>query len=227
MNVPGKEKKRIFEGGLYPWMEKLFDALALNLLFLICCLPLVTIGASFAACYHCFAKVLRGERGQLFAEFQVSFRRNFVQGTLLWLVFAALLFLLLLNRNIAAGIGGPYISLFLICLYTFLGFLVLALALYAFPVLSRFEMKPVQILKLSIYMCFRYFPYTLVLLALVSIASLILYCLPLFIFCVPIFSLYPFSLVMEKLLIRHTPLPETGEREHKWYLSLALKGGSK
>ena len=227
MKPAAREKKRIFEEGLHFWLEKLFDALALNLLFLLCCLPLVTVGASFAACYHCFAKVLRGERGQLFAEFCASFRQNFVQGMLLWFVFAALFFLLLLNRNIAADIGGPYTSLFLICLYTFLGFLVLALILYVFPVLSRFEMKTVQILKLSVYMCFRYFPRTLALLAFTGTALLIIYYLPAFVFCAPVFFLYPFSLVMEKLLIKHTPLPETGEREHKWYLSLALKDGPK
>jgi uncharacterized membrane protein YesL len=218
---PGKTKKRLFEGGLYGWMEKLFDAVALNLLWLLCSLPLVTIGASSTAFYYAMVKVLRGERGHLFGEFWRSFTLNFARATLIWISFAALIFLLLVNRNITAGMGG-YFGIFLLCLYTLIAALFLGILMYVFPVLSRFHMTVPQVVKLSVYMCFRYLPSTLGMLAMGAGAAAAVYFLPLLVFCVPAGALYCFSWLMEPLLARHTPAAAEGEE--KWYLNPALRG---
>jgi uncharacterized membrane protein YesL len=215
---PGRTKKRLFEGGLQGWIERLFDAITLNLLWLLCSLPLVTIGASSTAFYYAMVKVIRGERGHLFGEFWRSFKLNVVKATLIWISFAALIFLLLVNRNIAADIGG-YFGLFLLCLYTLIAVLFLGVLMYVFPVLSRFHMTIPQAVKLSVYMCFRYLHYSLGLLATGAGAEAAVYFLPLLVFCVPVGALYCFSLLMEPLLVRHTP--EEAEGEDRWYLSLA------
>ncbi|MDR3338061.1 MAG: hypothetical protein LBT16_12745, partial [Treponema sp.] len=57
-------------------------------------------------------------------------------------------------------------------------------------------------------------------------AGIIIYYIPFFIIFVPSLALLAASHLLERLLIRHTPAPETaGEGEHKWYLNLARKGG--
>jgi uncharacterized membrane protein YesL len=213
----GKTKRRLFEGGLHIWMEKLFDAVTLNLLWLLCSLPVVTIGASSTAFYYAMVKVIRGERGHLFGEFWRSFKLNFVRATLIWIVFATLIFLLLTNRNIAAGMEG-YFWLFLLCFYTFIPVLLFVVLIYVFPVLSRFHMTIPQVIKLSVYMCFRYLHYTLGLLAIGLGSAAVVYLLPLLIFCVPAGAFFFCSQLMEPLLVRHTP-GET-EGEDRWYLNL-------
>ncbi|MDR2246299.1 MAG: YesL family protein [Treponema sp.] len=218
-----KAKKRLFEGGLHIWMEKLFDIVSLNLLWLLCSFPLITIGASSTAFYYAMAKVIRGERGHLFGEFWRSFKLNLVKATLVWISFAVLIFLLLVNRNISANIGG-YPGLFLLCLYTLIAVLFLGVLIYVFPVLSRFYMTIPQVVKLSVYMCFRYLPYTVGLLAICAGAATAVYFVPLLIFCVPAGALFCLSQVMEPLLVRHTP--EEADGEDKWYLSLAQKTGT-
>ncbi|MDR1470459.1 MAG: DUF624 domain-containing protein [Spirochaetaceae bacterium] len=217
--APAKKrpKKRLFEGGLHIWMEKLFDAVSLNLLWLLCSLPLITIGASTTAFYYAMTKVIRGERGHLFAEFWRSFRLNLVKATLIWIAFAAIVFLLLVNRNISADIGG-YVGLFFLCLYTVIAVLFLGVLTYGFPVLSRFHMTIPQVIKLSVYMCFRYLPSTLGLLAICAGAAVAIFFLPFFILCVPAGALFCFSQLMEPLLVRHTPVDAEGE--DRWYLSL-------
>jgi uncharacterized membrane protein YesL len=215
---PGRRKKRLFEGGLHGWMEKIFDAIALNFLCLLCSLPLVTAGAAVTAFYYAMVKAIRGERGHIFAEFWRSFRLNFVRATLLWIFFAVLIFLVLVNRNIAADIGG-YFGAFLLCLYTVIAALFLGVLMYIFPVLSRFHMTIPQVVKLSMYMCFRYLHYTLGLLAISAGAATAMYFLPLLVFCVPAGALYCFSQLMEPLLVRHSPAAAEGEE--KWYLHLA------
>jgi uncharacterized membrane protein YesL len=220
----GKTKQRLFEGGLYGWMEKIFDALALNLLWLLCSLPLVTAGAAVTAFYYAMVKAIRGERGHVFAEFWRSFRLNFVKATLIWVPFAALSFLLLVNRNITADIGG-YFGLFLLCLYTLIAMFFLGVSMYVFPVLSRFHMTIPQVVKLSVYMFFRYLHYTLGLLAISTGTAAVLYFLPLLVFCIPAGAIYCSSYLMEPLLIRHSPAAAEGEE--KWYLNLAPGGHKK
>jgi len=220
------EKKLIFEGGIHYWLIKLCDAILLNLLWFLCCLPLITIGASSAAFYHCFAKVLRSERGHLTQEFWKSFKLNLGKGILLFAGFVLLIFILMINKNISNDIGGVYISLFFICFYTFLCFVLGAIMLYAFIVLSRFEMSLIGIIKLSVFMCFRYLPSTLALLGITGAVILIVYYIPVFILFLPVFSLYPFSLVMERVLIRHTPgAGDDKEKKYKWYFNISLKEG--
>ncbi|MDR2760018.1 MAG: YesL family protein [Spirochaetaceae bacterium] len=215
---PGKTKKRLFEEGVYIWIEKIFDAVALNLVWLLCSLPLITMGAATTGFYYAMVKVIRGERGYVFIEFWRSFKLNFIKATLIWISFAVLIFLLFVNRNITADIRG-YFGAFLLCLYTFIAVLLLAVLLYVFPVLSRFHMTVPQIVKLSLYMCFRYLHYTLGLLAISAGAAVVVYFLPLLVLCVPAGALYCFSQLMEPLLARHTPV--SAEGEEKLYLNLA------
>lgn len=71
------------------------DLVLLNLLFLICCVPIITIGASASALYTAVMKILRKEGGFSGREFFLAFKRNFRQTvpmTLILIVAAALLF---------------------------------------------------------------------------------------------------------------------------------------
>jgi uncharacterized membrane protein YesL len=214
--VQGRRKKTpLFEHGLHLYLEKVFDGITLNILWLLFCIPVITIGASTTAFYYTGVKVLRRERGHLAAEFWRSFKLNFVKGTQLWVIFAVLLLILGINRNIAPDIQDGYFGLFLVCLYTALTLLVLAAALYSFAALSRFNMNTLWILKVGLYMTFRYFNYTLAILAVFGLTVLIIHYLPLFVLGLPCFSLIAISYLMEKVLRRHTPKQED---EVKWYL---------
>ena len=58
----------------------------LNLLWFICSLPIVTIGASTTALYYASLKLVREEDSSLTRQFFRSFRENFKQATVLWLI---------------------------------------------------------------------------------------------------------------------------------------------
>ena len=61
----------------------------LNLIWFICCIPVVTIGASTTALYYVSLKIARGEDHALTRMFFRSFRENFRQSTVLWLILLA------------------------------------------------------------------------------------------------------------------------------------------
>ncbi len=65
------------------------DIVTAGLLWLLCSLPLVTIGAASAALYYGVVKCIRHERGRLVKSFFAAFRRDFRTATLLWLLFLA------------------------------------------------------------------------------------------------------------------------------------------
>lgn len=67
-------------------LTKLCYSCYLNLLWFICCIPIVTIGASTTALYYTSFKILKDEDRSLARTFFRSFRENFRQSTVLWLI---------------------------------------------------------------------------------------------------------------------------------------------
>jgi len=68
---------------------KLCYSCYLNLIWFICCIPIVTIGASTTALYYTSLKIVRDEDRSLARMFFKSFRENFRQSTVLWLILLA------------------------------------------------------------------------------------------------------------------------------------------
>ena len=67
------------------FLNKMTDLILLNIIFVICCLPVFTIGAATTAMYYvCIISIRQGD-GYVVRRFFESFRRNFKQATLLWL----------------------------------------------------------------------------------------------------------------------------------------------
>ncbi len=184
-------------------MEKIFDTAALSVIWLIFCLPLITVGASTTALYYTVNKVIRQDRGYLLQEFMGSFRRNLKEGTILWIILGGISFLLQLNVGILYSRTDGLPGLFLITFYVILGVLVVGIGIYTFPVLSRFEMSAGWNLKLAMYMTFRYLPVTLLLLIMLAVSTVILYYLPIFIFVIPGAIMLIATYFMEPLLVKH------------------------
>ena len=73
------------DNGLFRALGKLADLMLLNILFLVCSLPIFTIGASFTAMYYVTLKLAENEEGYIARGFLKSFKQNFKQATIIWL----------------------------------------------------------------------------------------------------------------------------------------------
>ena len=71
-------------------LSKICDMICLNVLWVICSIPIVTIGASTTALYTVMLKMVRNEEGYIFRGFFKAFKENFKQSTIIWLIVAAL-----------------------------------------------------------------------------------------------------------------------------------------
>ncbi|MBQ5977630.1 MAG: YesL family protein [Oscillospiraceae bacterium] len=75
-----------YESKFSQLLLKLCYACYLNLLWIICSLPIVTIGAATTALNYACLKIVRDEDSHVGAMFFRSFRQNFKQATVLWLI---------------------------------------------------------------------------------------------------------------------------------------------
>ena len=75
-----------YESKFSQLLLKLCYACYLNLLWFVCSLPIVTIGASTTALYYTCLKIVRDEDSHVGATFFRAFRENFKQSTVIWLI---------------------------------------------------------------------------------------------------------------------------------------------
>lgn len=66
--------------------DKFGDLFTLNLCFILTCLPIFTIGASFVALYTVTNKMVNDLEGPVRQEYFKAFKANFKQGTQIWLI---------------------------------------------------------------------------------------------------------------------------------------------
>ena len=78
-----------YESKFSQMMIKLSYSCWLNLLWLICSIPVFTLGAATTALYDVSLKIVRDEETSITRQFFRSFRRNFRQSTVLWLILLA------------------------------------------------------------------------------------------------------------------------------------------
>lgn len=83
--------KQLFsiDGPVMGFMSQLTDLIILSLLWLLCCIPVVTIGASTSAMYYVALKMARGELSGVAKAFFHAFKDNFGAGILYTLIFGA------------------------------------------------------------------------------------------------------------------------------------------
>ncbi len=74
------------EGALFQMLSRIGDMILLNVLFLICCVPVVTIGASLAALHRMLQEIVYDTDSSTVKGFFRAFRANFKQATLFWII---------------------------------------------------------------------------------------------------------------------------------------------
>ena len=129
---------------------KLVDLVWINLLTLVCALPVVTAGASFASMYYLLLRMAENDSGALTRGFFRAFRKNFKNATAVWLIGLVVLAvygyeLWLLHQGVMDAYGVLYkVSLGLISLIIVGAVMVLN---YYFALLARYDRNWKQTLK--------------------------------------------------------------------------------
>lgn len=119
-------------------MTKVFDVVTLNVLWLVGCIPIVTIGASTTALYYMIMKMVRDEEEGIFWGFWHSFKENLRQSIPITLLFLGLSGILAADFHILGNSKEETASVaYGVCVTLLI--LEGAVLGYVFPLLARFE----------------------------------------------------------------------------------------
>ena len=205
-----------FEGSVIQFFHKTGEVILATMLFLLFCMPVITVGSSVASLYYAVIKSVRRERGYVTSEFMRSLKRTLGKGIILTVGMIVWFGLLVLGR-MQAGFH-------MILVYDVLIILSIVVSVYIFPVLSRFEMKLTGIVKLSFVMSIRYFYYTILIIAgTAALVWLQYYYLPMpCIFVLPGAWCYVVTFIMERALLAYMPAKEEARKDQggetdAWY----------
>lgn len=137
---------KIYESKLWQTTEVVVDFFVLNFLWLVCCLPVVTIGPATAALFG----VMRGwvrdrDTGGMMAFFRLL-RENFVQGlvvSLVWVAIGALLIVnLLLGARMDSVLRWPSLVLTVLA-----GVVYLLMTPFLFPIIVHYRTSSIGVIR--------------------------------------------------------------------------------
>lgn len=119
-------------------MTKVFDVLCLSVLCLLCCIPVITIGASVTALYYMMMKLVKDEETAVTRNFFKAFRENFVQSIPVTLILLVIMGILFADFHILGQSENKTSSIIYGCCVVIL-ITVAAVFSYVFPLMARFE----------------------------------------------------------------------------------------
>ena len=154
--------KKIFnmDNPFWTAMGRVFDIFVLNCLWLLCCVPVFTIGPATTALFYGMFGILRGDGGYPSKDFFKSFKQNFKQGLQLGIPLTLIGAFLVLDMYLCYHTGRGIYTFFLF-FFAVLFVVWLAVTLYTFPLLSKFERTNRQILIWAFTLCIKNFCRTL------------------------------------------------------------------
>lgn len=155
-------------------LNRVGDLLILNLLMIVCCLPVITMGASFTAMHYVLLKIVRGEEGYLFKGFFKSFARNFKQATILWLL-VLLVVAVYVGDILIFSYSGMQFPKVLIVAVIAIAVLAAMVVAYIFPLLARFDNTVWNTLKNAALMAFLNLPKTILMVVVYALPLVIAY----------------------------------------------------
>ena len=177
-------------------MTALADVILTNLLCLICCLPVVTAGASIAATYKVMLNLSQDTGGGIWNTFFTAFRENFKQATAVWLI------TLLVGASLVCDYilvqlyfqGGLHTALLIVV--AVLTFLALAILAYLYPLMIRYQNTLREHLHNAMILCIYKFPKTILMVVLHALPFALALLLPTaFLYTILFWVLMGFALI--------------------------------
>ena len=157
----------------FRFMGRLADLCILNVLCILCCIPVVTAGAYITAMFYVTMKMVRNEEAYIARSFFKSFKENFRQATVINIIMLVIAGVLYVDFRVAKSMPGTASTVFQ---YLFLIFAILYVMLftYIYPVLAKFYNSIKNTFRNAILMSVRHLPYT-VLMIIVSICPVLVF----------------------------------------------------
>ena len=209
------------DNAFFRFMGKLFDVVALNLVFIIVCIPIVTIGPAISALYYASVKSIRRDRSYPIKEFFKAFKRDFKQSFIVGLILVLAAAIIYVDiRFVVDYIKNDFTAMRYV--YLVIGLVISFISVYIFPLISRFSLKISGLFRLSFYLAIRHLLTTIVSIILLFGGFVLVYISAgLALLFVPVSVNLLISIMMEKVLVKCMDMVQTdedNENKDQWYL---------
>lgn len=199
------------------FMNKVGDIILLSILWLVCSLPVVTMGTATCAAYYTAAKVLRHHSGYVSKEFFRSFRQNFRSSIGFNIVYLMLSLLLAFNYAYFNG-SVSEVSFYLRCVYIIFGFVLLGLMLNTYILLSRFELGSGKLFHMAFVICFKHLHITMAFVIMCAAAAVLVYFMPWAVLILPGLVFFGMTFPAEHMMKKYMRRPENDSAQSDvWY----------
>lgn len=175
------------ESPLIQFLNKVADLMWLNILTLLCCIPIITVGASLTSAHYVALKLHRNEEGYITKDFFRSFKMNFKQSTAIWLIILLVLTVFSADFYIMNNVEEVKIPTALQVVIMAIAILFLFMVLWVFAVQAKFVNTVTKTIKNAFALSVIQIPRT--------ILMVILYVLP-YVLCIFSLRLFPIILVL-------------------------------
>lgn len=171
------------DGPFISGLSKMADIFILNLLFILCSLPVFTIGASCTAMYYVTLKMVKDEESYIAKSFFKSFKQNFKQGTVIWLIMAAIGTVIYLDSKVMngdyAGVVVPDGMAKVMSVIIMASAILYAFTFsFVFPVLARFDNTVKNTIKNALIMSIRHLKSTIFIVIIDVLPLIVIYFVP-------------------------------------------------
>lgn len=151
------------------------DLILLNILFIISCLPIFTIGSAISSLYYITLQMINGDDPYIFKGYWKAFRNNFKQATCIWIPVCIAIAFFCFEIYLIYNVIDPVYTILQYPILIIM-FAILSIIIYAFPLLACFKNTTKQLLKNSILLSIGNIPTTIFItvlhIAIITIASI-------------------------------------------------------
>lgn len=151
-----------YDNKFFEILGKITNIVILNLLFIISCLPVITIGASITALYYGAMQMVKEEETYIVKEFIKRFKENFKISTLVWCIMLIIGSVLAVDLYASTLISNKIISNILKLVFTMISIIYIFALTYVFPIISKFENTVKNTIINSILLSVQSLPYTVI-----------------------------------------------------------------
>lgn len=203
--------KRFFNPDNWLWkgFGRLADYFMISILWLVCCIPVVTIGSSTIAMYDTIAHCIRLHEGNLFRRFFSTLKNELLRGCLLTVLFAAVGFLLNAGYQILVQLSQGSQAMTVVSIVYFCSLIIpLGCGCWCVALQSRFVYPFGALLKNSFAFTFAYLPRTVAIVAVFVLVLNLCMNFPFFLMVAPAAAGHLQSVFIEKVFKQYMPQEE-------------------
>ena len=132
---------------LYKFMNRLMDVFKLNCMWLLCSLPIVTMGAATTAAYTITLKMVKDEEGYIAGPFWKEFKANLKKGSILGVIGMVASYAVSLDFQLYHAAKHHNIMFLIIGVVGV--YLIFMHMVYAFPLMARYENSIINTMRNS------------------------------------------------------------------------------